>query len=52
MESNRRSLSAHAECKGCGEEKPVMVAPDGYYCADCVPEDQLDYVLRAINRGY
>lgn len=52
MINRHESLSAYAECKGCGEEKPVMVSPDGYYCGQCVPEDQLQYVFRAIHRGY
>lgn len=50
--SERQSLSAYVECKECGDVKPVMVAPDGYYCGTCVPEDQLDDVLMAIHREF
>lgn len=50
--NRRESLSAYAECAGCEEEHPVMVTPEGYYCWECVPEDQLDNVLNAIHRGF
>lgn len=50
--SGGESLSAYGECERCKDKRPVMVTPEGYYCADCVPEGQLDNILRAIHREF
>lgn len=45
-------LDDYGECDECGQEQSLAVCGTGVYCAQCIPDEEVAFILRAVHRGF